>query len=110
MIFSATAPNLLGESPQTSSVWSLQDFFSFLKSRRCLDIGRCSNVPSFKGNVSRSASVERGSDTAKIWLTPVRLHDSHGFARTEIGSVLSLIGENRGLMLRRWNEFFHHGE
>ena len=51
--------------------------------------------------------VERGSDTVWIWLSPVRLQDSRGFARTEMGSMLKLTGENRTLMLRSWDEFFH---
>ena len=54
--------------------------------------------------------VERDNDTAKIWLNPVRLQESHGFPRTEMNKILKLVEENRTLMLRSWNEYFHHEE
>ncbi len=52
--------------------------------------------------------IERGDYTAKVWLDPVRLQDSHGYTRTEINKILRIIGDKQELLLRRWNEYFCH--
>lgn len=52
--------------------------------------------------------VERDNGTAKIWIDPVRLQDSQGFSRTDISKILKIAENNRILMLRSWNEYFHH--
>lgn len=54
--------------------------------------------------------VERNNDTAKIWLSPVRLQLSHGFSRTEINMILKIVKENHTLMIRSWNEYFRREE
>ena len=50
--------------------------------------------------------VEKDNNTAKFWLIPIRLQESHGFSRKEINKILSIIEENIELLLRRWNEYF----
>jgi len=54
--------------------------------------------------------IERGDHTAKVWLDPVRLQDNCGFNRTEINKILRIIDDKQQLLLRRWNEYFHHEE
>lgn len=53
--------------------------------------------------------VERGNDSAKFWLVPVRLEYSGGFSRAEIRRVEQLVEENRETLLRGWNEYFVGG-
>ena len=49
----------------------------------------------------------REDQTAKFWLDPVRLEHSGGFNRSEINRIQRLIEENRGQLLRSWDEYFH---
>lgn len=51
--------------------------------------------------------VERGGDTAKFWLDPVRLHRSKGFNSRELNQVQETIEDHRGELMRSWEEFFH---
>ena len=51
--------------------------------------------------------VERDDNKAKFWLEPVRLQNSGGFSRTEIGRIQKLVEENREDLLRSWNEYFN---
>jgi len=50
--------------------------------------------------------VERESSRAKFWLNPVRLQESGGLPRAEIGRVAVLVEQNRDLLLQAWNDFF----
>jgi hypothetical protein len=50
--------------------------------------------------------VERESNRAKFWLSPVRLQESGGFARTEINRLAALVEANRDLLLQAWDDFF----
>jgi hypothetical protein len=50
--------------------------------------------------------VERDNHVAKFWLDPVRLQTDGRFAGSEIGRLQSIIEENRGVLLRSWNEYF----
>jgi hypothetical protein len=50
--------------------------------------------------------VEREHMKAKLWLSPVRLHSSGGFSRSEISHIEQLVEENREDLLRSWDEFF----
>ena len=54
--------------------------------------------------------VEKEDNAAKIWLDPIRLQDSHGLSRTDIGKILKIIEVNQKLLLRSWREYFHHEE
>ena len=51
--------------------------------------------------------VERDNNKAKFWLEPVRLQNSGGFSRTEIGRIQKLAQENREDLLESWNEYFN---
>ncbi len=51
--------------------------------------------------------VERDDNKAKFWLEPVRLQNSGGFSRTEIGRIQKLVEENREGLLGSWNEYFN---
>ena len=51
--------------------------------------------------------VERDADKAKFWLDPVRLQNSGGFSRTEIGRIQKLVEENREALVRCWNDYFN---
>jgi hypothetical protein len=50
--------------------------------------------------------VERDQNRAKVWLQPVRLHDSTGFGRQELNRIVTLVNEYRDHLLSAWNEFF----
>ena len=52
--------------------------------------------------------VVRESMTAKFWLTPVRLHGSTGFTRSELRKLQALVEDNRQSLLESWNEYFTH--
>ena len=51
--------------------------------------------------------VERDVNVAKFWLDPVRLANSGGFRRNEIGRIQRLIEEHQTQLLRSWDEFFN---
>jgi uncharacterized protein DUF4160 len=51
--------------------------------------------------------VERDVNVAKFWLDPVRLANSGGFRRHEIGRIQRLAEEHRDDLLRSWDEFFN---
>jgi len=50
--------------------------------------------------------VERDDQTSKFWLDPVRLQRSGGFPRAELNQIQRLVEENRGLLMRSWDEYF----
>ena len=50
--------------------------------------------------------VERESNRAKFWLTPVRLSWSSGFAAAELLRLQRLVNERRSLLLGAWDEYF----
>ncbi len=53
--------------------------------------------------------VDRGGATAKLWLTPVSIASSAGFAPRELGEVLRLVRANRQRLLEAWRDFFDPG-
>ena len=50
--------------------------------------------------------VEQAGRTAKIWLRPIRLGSSHGFSRSDLNKLVSIVTANQALLLESWNEFF----
>jgi hypothetical protein len=50
--------------------------------------------------------VEHDEKVAKFWLDPVRLQNSGGFSRLEIGELLGFVMKNRENLQRAWDEFF----
>ena len=52
--------------------------------------------------------VEQDDNTAKSWLNPIRLQNSHGFSRRDINKILKIVEENHKFLLRSWDEYFYH--
>ena len=50
--------------------------------------------------------VQDGEKLAKLWLEPVLLAASTGFAPHELTRVQALAAEHRDMLLEAWNEFF----
>jgi hypothetical protein len=50
--------------------------------------------------------VERDDNIAKFWLRPVRLQESGGFNRLEIGRLQGIVEENLDTILSFWEAFF----
>lgn len=52
--------------------------------------------------------VQAGDATAKVWLAPIRLAYSRGFARHELSRIPQhLIEEHHEHLVRSWNEYFN---
>ncbi len=60
------------------------------------------------GNEPPHVHVERDSCEAKFWLVPIRLARSHGFARSELRQIRSMIAQHHNVLLHAWNEYFGH--
>jgi hypothetical protein len=50
--------------------------------------------------------VERESNVAKLWLSPVRLATSGGFRRPELRAIERLAIDQQQTLLEAWNDFF----
>ena len=50
--------------------------------------------------------VERDANRAKVWLVPVRLHDSGGFPRNELARIILMVLAHEAALLRSWNDYF----
>lgn len=50
--------------------------------------------------------VERDNSTAKLWLNPVRLHRSKGFASPELNRIRKLVEEHQEELRRSWDDYF----
>ena len=50
--------------------------------------------------------VERDANRAKVWLDPVRLHDSGGFPHVELARIMMIVRQHEEAFLRRWYEYF----
>lgn len=50
--------------------------------------------------------VQDGHKLAKLWLEPVLLAASTGFAPHELTRVRALVAEHREVLLEAWHEFF----
>lgn len=49
--------------------------------------------------------VEEGNNTAKFWLDPVELAESHGFSTRELNKLEQIVTENVEMLVREWREF-----
>lgn len=58
------------------------------------------------GDEPAHVHVERDDSIAKIWLKPVRLQNSGGFRRPEIGRILDLVEIHQSKFLEAWNVYF----
>jgi hypothetical protein len=51
----------------------------------------------------------RGRD-AKIWLQPdISVADSYGFTSRELARIVTIVTENRNMILRAWHDHFADG-
>lgn len=50
--------------------------------------------------------VERDDKIAKFWIDPMRLQNSGGFTRTEIGQILKIINRYYPQLVEAWHEYF----
>jgi hypothetical protein len=51
--------------------------------------------------------VERGENSAKFWLSPVRLQSSGGFKPVEVRRIQRLVEQHREALLRSWDAYFN---
>lgn len=51
--------------------------------------------------------VERDDNTAKFWLSPVRLQSSGGFKPVEVRRIQQLVEQHREALLRSWDAYFN---
>ena len=49
---------------------------------------------------------QRDDSAAKFWLDPVRLEDSVGFGRKELGIIEGLVAEQAMMFREAWNDYF----
>ena len=59
------------------------------------------------GNEPIHIHVDRGRQTAKFWLDPVRLFKNDGFAKKEINDLYKIVYENEQFLINKWNEYFN---
>jgi hypothetical protein len=50
--------------------------------------------------------VERDENSAKFWLSPVRLQSSGGFKPIEIRRIQRLVEQYRETLLKNWDDYF----
>ena len=50
--------------------------------------------------------IERDAHVAKVWLDPVKVQDSGGFARSELSRIVMRVLEHRAALLRSWDDYF----
>ena len=50
--------------------------------------------------------VDKGDNSAKIWLHPIKLGNNYGFTEKEISVILEKITEKQTEFLGAWNEYF----
>lgn len=51
--------------------------------------------------------VERDDNSAKFWLSPVRLQSSAGFKPIEVRRIQRLVEQHREALLRSWGAYFN---
>ncbi len=50
--------------------------------------------------------VEREDKVAKFWLDPIRLQESGGMSRPEIGRIHPLVSDHQNILREAWDEYF----
>jgi hypothetical protein len=53
--------------------------------------------------------VTRERRTAKIWLEPVTVANSGGFAQNELNKIVRLVQDHQTELLKAWHDFFKSG-
>lgn len=51
--------------------------------------------------------VERDENSAKFWLSPVRLQSSGGFKPVEVRRIQRLVQQHREVLQRSWDAYFN---
>jgi hypothetical protein len=59
-----------------------------------------------EGSEPPHVHVEKGSSTAKLWLTPVSVARSDGLAAKELNTLVRIVEERRTGFLKAWNDYF----
>ena len=59
-----------------------------------------------EGHESAHVHVQDGERLAKLWLEPVVLAASTGFAPRELTRIQALVTEHGSVLLEAWHEFF----
>ena len=49
--------------------------------------------------------VEEGNKTAKFWIEPVELAESHGFSTRQLNKIEQLVEDNVQLIIKEWRGF-----
>jgi len=52
--------------------------------------------------------IEESNNTAKFWLEPVELAESHGFSTRDLNKLEGIVSANKKHIIKEWREF--HGE
>ena len=50
--------------------------------------------------------IEREDKMAKFWLDPIRLQESGGFSRPEMGRIQKLVSAHQNSLREAWDEYF----
>ena len=53
--------------------------------------------------------IDKGAATIKVWLDAVEVAKSQGFRRHEIGGIIAMVTEHRGMLLEARHEYFGEG-
>ena len=64
-------------------------------------------VVSWDRNEPPHIHVQRDNGSAKFWLNPVELANSHNFNRSEIRRISRIVERYRDKLLEAWNEYFN---
>ena len=51
--------------------------------------------------------IEKNDAYAKVWISPIRLHYSHGFSNSQINKILKIVEQHANEITEAWNEFFN---
>ena len=50
--------------------------------------------------------VTDGSNSAKIWVDPVRLQYNRGFGQKDINTIVLAVQDNKAMIMEAWNDYF----
>ncbi len=50
--------------------------------------------------------VDRGGESAKVWLEPVSLARNHGYRASQLNAIIRIVREHRRELLEAWHGYF----
>ena len=53
--------------------------------------------------------IDRGDGSAKVWLENIAIARQSGFKAKELSQILTLVRENRTMLLEAWHGYFGNG-